>query len=107
VSARLLAAAIAIGTAWAVIAAGAHLALFRGVIPSYDQLVLPLAFALALVDLPLLVGVYIETAFGRGSISYAEVIAVSVVSGILLAAAFTALALRARRAMESARSSRA
>jgi hypothetical protein len=69
--------------------------------------VLPLAFGLALIDLPLLVGVYIETAFGRGSISYAEVIAVSVVSGILLAVALTALALRARRAIESARSRRA
>jgi hypothetical protein len=103
VTARLLAAVIALGAAWAAIAAAVHLALFRGLIPSYDQLAFPFAVALALLDLPLLVGLYIETAIGRGSITYAEVIVVSVVSGVLLSLALAALVLRMRGALAGAR----
>jgi hypothetical protein len=89
---------IATGAAWALIATSVHLALFRGLLPSYDQLAFPLALALALVDLPLLVGLYIETALGRGSITFAEVIAVSVLSGVLLSLALTELAISVRHA---------
>ena len=98
-SARLLTAVIAFGVAWSVIASGVHLAVFRGLLPSYDQLALPLAFALVVVDLPLLVGLYIETALGRSSIPFAEVIVVSILSGVLLALGLAAVLLRARRAI--------
>jgi len=67
-------------------------------LPSYDQLAFPLALALVVVDLPLLVGLYIETALGRGSIEFAEVIAVSVLSGILLSLGLATLVRRVRRA---------
>jgi hypothetical protein len=67
-------------------------------LPSYDQLPLPLAIAIVLLDLPLLVGVYIETALGRGSIAFAEVIAVSVLSGILLSLGLATLVRGIRRA---------
>jgi hypothetical protein len=66
-------------------------------LPSYDQRSFPLA--LVVVDLPLLVGLYVETALGRGSIAFAEVIAASLVSGVLLAIGLTALLVRARRAI--------
>jgi hypothetical protein len=67
-------------------------------LPSYDELPLPLAIALVLLDLPLLVGVYIETALGRGSIAFAEVIAVSLLSGILLSLSLATLVRRLRPA---------
>jgi hypothetical protein len=51
------------------------------------------------VDLPLLVGLYIETALGRGSIAFAEVIAVSILSGVLVSIGLSALLIRARRAI--------
>jgi hypothetical protein len=102
-SARLLAAVIAVGIAWAGIAAAVHLALFRGLIPSYDEVALPVAIGLALVDLPVLVGLYVETAIGRGSITFAEVIAASVISGVLLSLALAALVLRIRGALAAAR----
>jgi hypothetical protein len=90
---------IASGIAWSVIASAVHLAVFRGLLPSYDQLAFPLAIALLVIDLPLLVGLYVETALGRGSITFAEVIVVSILSGVLLALGLAALLLRARRAI--------
>jgi hypothetical protein len=79
------------------VATGAHLAVFRGLLPAPGELPLPLAIVLVLVDLPLLGALFLLTAVGRGSPTLTEVITVALFTGVLIAFALTALVLGVRR----------
>jgi hypothetical protein len=90
-------AIIAIGAAWGLVATGAHLAIFSGLLPPPGDLPLPLAITVVLTDLPLLGALFLETAAGRGSPTLNEVTAVSIVSGALIAIALAAVVFGVRR----------
>jgi hypothetical protein len=75
---------MACGIAWGVVAATVFLAMFRGPVPAPGDAGLPLAIVLVLLYLPFIVAAGVETAAGRPSPSFAEIIGVTLASGATL-----------------------
>ena len=90
---------IAVGVVWAILATRLHLAVFGGLLPPPGDLPLPLAIAFVIVDLPLLAALSLVTGVGRPSPTFNEVIAVTIVTGVLLTLASAAITLGVRRAI--------
>jgi len=88
-----------IGVAWAILATRLHLAVFGGLLPPPGDLPLPLAITFVIVDLPVLAALFVETGVGRASPTFNEVIALSIITGVLLAFASAAAILGVRRAV--------
>jgi hypothetical protein len=85
------------GLLWGVIATAVFLSMFRGFLPAPGQVPLPVAIVLDLLYLPFLLAAGIETAIGHSSPGLAEIVAVTLASGIALGLLVTALIALAGR----------
>jgi hypothetical protein len=78
---RLLVIGALSGAVWGLIAAAVFLAMFRGAIPAPGEAGLPIAIGLVLLYLPFLGAAALETAAGRPSPSFSEIVGLTLASG--------------------------
>jgi hypothetical protein len=69
------------GAVWGLIAAAVFLAMFRSAIPAPGEAGLPIAIGLVVLYLPFLVAAALETAAGRPSSSFSEIVGLTLASG--------------------------
>jgi hypothetical protein len=101
---KRLAIGAACGFGWGAVAAAVFLAMFRGDLGAPGDVGLPVAIGLVLLQLPFVVAAGLETAAGRPSPAFAEIIGVTLASGAglgLLVSSGIALAQRVARGRRS------
>jgi protein-S-isoprenylcysteine O-methyltransferase Ste14 len=91
------------GLIWGVVAAAVFVAMFRGDLPAPGRAGLPVAIAMVVLYLPFLVAAGLETAVGRGSAPFAEIIGVTLASGAGLGLLVSAVIALARRGAKDRR----
>ena len=82
--ARVLVASAVGGLVWGAVATALFLAMFRGLIPAYGELFLPIAVLGVVATLPFQAAIWALTLLGRSSPQLAEVVVMTLAMGAAL-----------------------
>lgn len=97
VSMRRVAIGAACGILWGAIAAAVFSAMRAHFLPAPSEVAQPVALALVLAYLPFNVAIGVAALLGRGSLSFVDIIGLTIASGAAMGVAGNWLVARARR----------
>jgi hypothetical protein len=103
---RLLVVGLVCGIVWGVVAAVVFAAMFRGSITAPGDAGLPLSIVMVALYLPFVIAAGLETAVGRPSPTFAEIIAVAIGAGAGLGLLGSAVITLVQRLTRNARDRR-